>query len=107
MNQQIMKMIDKTIVRNHPDIIKLMGCIDNSFYNTTFWTYLFSVNKQIRWKKYLEVKNEVESILKFTGDHNDTMVMVNFVFEDKNICYRYDNSGIKKKWTYDKENPAN
>ena len=76
-------MIDKAIVRSHPDINKLMGCIDSSFYNTTFWTYLFSVNKQIRWKKYLEVKKEVESILKFTGDHNDTLVMVNFVFEDK------------------------
>ena len=107
MDHQIMKMIDKSIVRNHPDIIKLMGCIDSSFYNTTFWTYLFSVNKQVRWKKYLEVTKEVERILKFTGDHNDTMVMVNFVFEDKNICYRYDSTGIKKKWTYDKENPAN
>jgi hypothetical protein len=106
MDNQIMKMIDKAIVRNHPDIKKLMGCIDSSFTDSIFWTYLFSVNKQVRWKKYLEVKKEVESILKFTGEHNDTIIGVTFVFEDKNICYRYDNSGIKKKWPYNKENPA-
>ncbi len=29
-----------------------------------------------------------------------------FVFEEKNICYRYDTSGIKRKWTYDKEKPC-
>jgi hypothetical protein len=107
MDHQIMKMIDKAIVRNHPDINKLMGCIDSSFTDNTFWTYLFSVNKQIQWKKYLEVEKEVERILKFTGEHDNTIVSVTFVFEDKNICYRYDNSGMKRKWTYDKENPAN
>jgi hypothetical protein len=107
MDKQIMKMIDKSIVRNNPDIKKLMGCIDTSFNDFIFWTYLFSVNKQIRWKKYLEVKKEVQSILRFTGEHNDTIIGVTFVFEDKNICYRYDSSGIKRKWTYDKENPAN
>jgi hypothetical protein len=107
MDKQIMKMIDKSIVRNNPDIKKLMGCIDSSFSNHTFWNYLFSVNKQIRWKKYLEVKNEVDSILKFTGEHDGTIVGITFVFEDKNICYRYDNSGMKRKWIYDKENPAN
>ena len=107
MDQQVMKIIDKAIVRNHPDIIKLMGCIDGSFTDYKFWTYLFLVNKQIRWKKYLEVKKEVESILRFTGEHNDTITSIYFVSEDKNICYRYDTSGIKKKWTYDKENPAN
>jgi hypothetical protein len=106
MDQQVMKMIDKSIVRNHPNIKKLMGCIDNSFTNYTFWTFLFSVNKQIQWKKYLEVKKEVESILKFTGEHDNTIVSISFVFEEKNICYRYDNYGIKKKWTYDKENPT-
>lgn len=106
MDQQIMKMIDKAIVKNHPEIIKLMGCIDGSFSEYTFWTYLFSINKQVRHKKYLEVKNEVERILNFTGKHYNTMVSVTFVFEEKNICYRYDNYGIKKKWTYDKENPA-
>jgi len=106
MDNQIMKMIDKAIVRNHPDIIKLMGCIDSSFTDYIFWTYLFSVNKQIQWKKYLKVKKEVESILKFTGEHDNTIVSVTFVFEEKNICYRYDNSGIKRKWTYEKENPA-
>jgi len=107
MDKQIMKMIDKAIVRNHPDIIKLMGCIDGSFTDYKFWTYLFLVNKQIRWKKYLEVKKEVDGILKFTGEHNDTIVSIYFVSEDKNICYRYDTSGIKKKWAYNKENPAN
>lgn len=30
-------MIDKAIVRNHPDIIKLMGCIDSSFTDNIFW----------------------------------------------------------------------
>lgn len=107
MDHQIMKMIDKSIVRNHPDINKLMGCIDSSFTDNTFWTYLFSVNKQIQWKKYLEVRNEVDRILKFTGEHNETFFGITFVFEEKNICYRYDTSGIKKKWTYDKKNPAN
>ena len=106
MDKQIMKIIDKAIVRSHPDIIKLMGCIDGSFTDYKFWTYLFLVNKQIRWKKYLEVKNEVDGILNFTGEHNDTIVSIYFVSEDKNICYRYDTSGIKKKWTYDKENPT-
>lgn len=105
MDNQIMKMIDKAIVRNHPDINKLMGCLDSSFTDYLFWTYLFSVNKQIRWKKYLEVKKEVENILIFTGEHNDTIVSITFVFEEKNVCYRYDTTGIKKKWTYDKENP--
>ena len=107
MDHQIMKMIDKAIVRSHPDINKLMGCIDSSFTDNTFWTYLFSVNKQIQWKKYLEVEKEVERILKFTGEHDNTIVSVTFVFKEKNICYRYDTSGIKKKWTYDKENPSN
>lgn len=106
MDHQIMRMIDKSIVRNNPDIKKLMGCIENSFTDYTFWTYQFSVNKQIRWKKYLEVKTEVERILKFTGEHDNTIAGVYFVSEDKNICYRYDNSGIKKKWPYNKENPA-
>ena len=106
MDHQIMKMIDKAIVRNHPDIIKLMGCIDGSFTDYKFWTYLFSVNKQVRWKKYLEVKEEVQSILKFSGEHDNIGVNITFVFEEKNVCYRYDTSGIKKKWTYDKENPA-
>ena len=107
MDHQIMKIIDKAIVRNHPDIIKLMGCIDGSFTDYKFWTYLFSVNKQIRWKKYLEVKKEVEGILKFVGEYDNIATNVNFVFEDKNICYRYDSFGIKRNWTYDKENPAN
>jgi len=107
MDHQIMKMIDKAIVRNHPDIIKLMGCIDGSFTDYKFWTYLFSVNKQVRWKKYLEVKEEVQSILKFSGEHDNIGVNITFVFEEKNVCYRYDTSGIKRKWTYDKENPAN
>ena len=108
MDNQIMKMIDKSIVRSHPDINKLMGCIDSSFTNYTFWTFIFSVNKQIRWKKYLEVKKEVGTIIKFSGLYDESMMMdVHFVFEDKNICYRYDRTGIKKKWTYDKENPAN
>jgi hypothetical protein len=106
MDHQVMKMIDKSIVRNNPDIKKLMGCIDSSFTDHIFWTYLFSVNKQIRWKKYLEVKTEVESILKFTGEHDNTIVSISFVFEEKNICYRYDTSGIKRKWRYNKENPA-
>jgi hypothetical protein len=44
-------MIDKAIVQNHPNIDRLMGCIDNSFSTYTFWTFLFSVNKQIQWKK--------------------------------------------------------
>jgi hypothetical protein len=101
-----MKMIDKSIVRNNPDINKLMGCVDNSFSDYTFWTFLFSVNKQIRCKKYLEVKKEVESILKFTGEHNNTITQITFVFEEKYICYRYDTSGIKRKWSYDKENPT-
>jgi hypothetical protein len=107
MDKQIMKMIDKAIVRNHPDIIKLMGCIDGSFTDYKFWTYLFSVNKQIRWKKYLEVKKEVDGILKFVGEYDNISVNVNFVVEDKNICYRYDSSGIKRKWTYDKETLLN
>ena len=46
MDKQIMKIIDKSIVRSHPDLIKLMGCIDSSFTNYTFWTFIFSVNKQ-------------------------------------------------------------
>jgi hypothetical protein len=106
MDRQIMKMIDKAIVRNHPDIIKLMGCIDGSFTDYKFWTYLFSVNKQVRWKKYLEVKKEVQNILKFAGEHDNIGVNITFVFEEKNVCYRYDTSGMKRKWTYDKENPA-
>ena len=106
MNHQIMKMIDKAIVRSHPDINKLMGCIDSSFTDNTFWTYLFSVNKQIQWKKYLEVEKEVGRILKFTGEHDNTIVSVTFVFEEKNICYRYDTSGIKRKWSYDEKNPT-
>ena len=106
MDHQIMKMIDKSIVRNHPDIIKLMGCIDGSFTDYKFWTYLFLVNKQIRWKKYLEVKKEVEGILKFVGEYDNIGLNITFVFEEKNVCYRYDTSGIKRKWTYDKENPA-
>jgi hypothetical protein len=108
MDKQIMKIIDKAIVRSHPDIIKLMGCIDGSFTDYKFWTYLFLVNKQIRWKKYLEVKKEVGTIIKFSGLYDETMMMdINFVFEDKNICYRYDRTGIKKKWSYDEKNPAN
>jgi hypothetical protein len=106
MDKQIMKMIDKAIVRNHPDIIKLMGCIDGSFTDYKFWTYLFLVNKQIRWKKYLEVKKEVEGILKFVGEYDNIGLNITFVFEEKNVCYRYDTSGMKRKWTYDKENPA-
>jgi hypothetical protein len=106
MDRQIMKMIDKAIVRNHPDIIKLMGCIDGSFTDYKFWTYLFSVNKQVRWKKYLEVKKEVQNILKFAGEYDNIGVNITFVFEEKNVCYRYDTSGMKRKWTYDKENPA-
>jgi hypothetical protein len=101
-----MKIIDKAIVRNHPDIIKLMGCIDGSFTDYKFWTYLFSVNKQIRWKKYLEVKKEVEGILKFVGEYDNIGVNITFVFEEKNVCYRYDTSGMKRKWTYNKENPC-
>ena len=105
MDQQIMKIIDKSVVRNNPDIKKLMGCTDNSFSNYTFWTFIFLVNKQVRWKKYLKVKKGVQRVLDFTGEHEETMFGIHFVFEDKNICYRYDNSGIKKKWTFDKENP--
>ena len=71
MDNQIMKMIDKSIVRSHPDINKLMGCIDGSFTNYTFWTFIFSVNKQIRWKKYLEVKKEVGTIIKFSGVYDE------------------------------------
>lgn len=107
MDQQIMKMIDKAIVQNHPNIDRLMGCIDNSFSSYAFWTFLFLVNKQIQWKKYLEVRNEVERILKFTGEHNETIFGITFVFLEKKICYRYDNYGIKKKWKFDEENPAN
>ena len=106
MDKQIMKIIDKSIVRSHPDIIKLMGCIDGSFTDYKFWTYLFLVNKQIRWKKYLEVKKEVDGILKFAGEHDNIAVNITFVFEDKNICYRYDTSGIKRKWSYDEKTPT-
>ena len=106
MSQQIMKMIDKSVVRNNPDINKLMGCIDNSFSGYTFLTFIFLVNKQVRWKKYLKVREGVQRVLDFTGEHEETMFGIHFVFEDKNICYRYDNSGIKKKWTFDKENSA-
>jgi hypothetical protein len=57
MDNQIMKMIDKSIVRNHPDIKKLMGCIDSvSFNDRIFWTYLFSVNKQDLIYKYFAAK---------------------------------------------------
>ena len=44
---------------------------------------------------------------KYVNRYGTTWTNLDFVFEDKNICYRYDNSGMKRKWVYDKENPAN